>query len=142
MLPYGSSVNSFLKNTVLNSPFHLSFTVRIKHLKTIILHGVTGMYNQNECLSIRWGEGKKVRMTALWCRATIRVERPFAGKSRTGVSNTYSRWPRRVPACRWSGPVRLGSWRMSLRLRAKAYLLRTPCPCRYRSWHNGRLPFV
>jgi len=35
------------------------FAVRIKHLKTIILHGVTGMYNQNECLSIRWGEGKK-----------------------------------------------------------------------------------
>ena len=137
MLPYGSSVNSFLRNTVPSV-----FAVRIKHLKTIILHGVTGMYNQNECLSIRWGKGKKARMTALWCRATIRVERPFVGKSRTGVSNTYSRWPRRVPAYRWSEPVRLGSWRMPLRLRAKACLLRTPCPCRHRSWHNGRLPFV
>lgn len=60
--------------------------MRIKHLKTIILHGVTGMYNQNECLSIRWGKGKKARMTALWCRATIRVERPFVGKSRTGLA--------------------------------------------------------
>ena len=40
------------------------------------------------------------------------------------------------------GRFALGFWRMPLRLRAKAYLLRTPCPCRHRSWHNGRLPFV